>query len=1104
MKKIDQENHISNKYVHATKLAPDHKGSFAPSFKIISRLFFVFFLFLTLSYSTPSYADLKDIVRECTPVAGEESNINPYPSALHYDITDGGDDFLFDPYNPVCLAVVLPPYVGVKAAIFSMNKICTIYTSFRGGRIYPTPTHDALDLARGTFRCTVSKNFACCAAVSAGYIALASFLTNVKIQHTVAQDAYDNSYLCGNGGKDGDGSWTKWNSEAMTRNISGHKRVVEDVKNRDGLDQYNNDSPLPEGDELRKENRQYYEWFYGGVEKEDNSDSPCADVTSSWDESKHGSLQENRIKVTSGDNDYTAQRYYMRGSEPANYACDRYNHRVNDVPSDLVDDYKEAHRCCVDKSKTSVCIERKYCLAAGSWVGSDASPGTCISSLIQTSHKFCKAGTSCNVGGIASGNSASPVTYAAKYAQNDRMICVSTANLCPYDFNIGGGSLECDYFKDGVFTAGEPRDEFNFTRFDFSELSKDPLSADPPNCAGLSEIRGTSLDDAALATTCLPNKKAGRCRNYCQLMNHCVIVGASDYIYDTSITSPYFSTACLNFVGDSKNEYAYGQYDPGQISLTGTQKHFSAPIAQCFKETIENIFNGKAGHTKCGAVNEYPNEDGICPTDFYRYQKGEYVDEKSFFSRIQDNLKDIIKLVLTISIMLQGFKILLTGEVIKRKDLTIYIAKIGLVLFFATGNAWQGYFFDGVYGASASLSNVVYKSSASLTHLTGGAFSDATKDGCQFGEIYSTDGTSGVVDLYPPGKEYLAVFDSLDCKIARYLGFGPEASVASIALLIIPAMLSPVAGAIGVFFAILTLVFGIFMIIVAIRTLHIFLFCSFIVILLVYISPLAITAVLFEKTKDIFNKWLNLLIAYSLQPMMLFAYIGFFIAIFETLITGSATFRGDPPQKEMVCDKFCVDRNGEIILDDGGNVDFSGTAGEVGGNTATTSGKECDFEAGEKERDPMSDSVVCMMNMNNGNIKSNPALAPFGIGLAMLNDLVFSGDAGRQKILTMIKSVIIVYILAGFLEEIPALAAQIIGGNAISKTGFLGNQGATRKGYGAVRGAQKRAARGANKLGGAVSRTGKSANNSPRGELKNPPPKGGSDPSSDGGSSGAG
>ncbi|MFT6385936.1 MAG: hypothetical protein ACJAUU_000616, partial [Rickettsiales bacterium] len=190
MKKIDQENHISNKYVHATKLAPDHKGSFAPSFKIISRLFFVFFLFLTLSYSTPSYADLKDIVRECTPVAGEESNINPYPSALHYDITDGGDDFLFDPYNPVCLAVVLPPYVGVKAAIFSMNKICTIYTSFRGGRIYPTPTHDALDLARGTFRCTVSKNFACCAAVSAGYIALASFLTNVKIQHTVAQDAY--------------------------------------------------------------------------------------------------------------------------------------------------------------------------------------------------------------------------------------------------------------------------------------------------------------------------------------------------------------------------------------------------------------------------------------------------------------------------------------------------------------------------------------------------------------------------------------------------------------------------------------------------------------------------------------------------------------------------------------------------------------------------------------------------------------------------------------------------------------------------------------------------------------------------------------------------
>ncbi|MFT6346551.1 MAG: type IV secretory pathway VirB6-like protein [Myxococcota bacterium] len=1023
-----QATHISNKFL-----------------PLIRSVVFGCLLFVALFYSTPSYADRKDQVRACSIEAGVSSDDHPdptYPIGLNYSSDNGGTDFSFDASNFSCIATILPSYVALKTSIALMNSLCD--SGSKIGRPWPSPIHDSIDITVATAICgyrilSSAAALRCCSGVASGAVALAGFMAAVKIKHTIAQKAYEDSSLCGNGDKDGVGSWTKWNSTSMTKNIAGIKGIVEVSENR--------------GEDNEAEAKNERQWYYGGVEKEDISDQSCADVNEEWVDAKHAG----RVKVTAkSGKEYPAQRYYMRGTDPGNYACDRFNYRLNtrNRISNNITDYEEAHRCCIDKSKSHVCIERKSCNSPNTLLN-EGLLSSCAPSNVSTIHKFCEAGKPCSLGGFASGNVAT-VNYAAKYSKDKNMICVSSSNMCPYDFNIGGGSEDCDHFRDGIFAEGEPRDFENFTPFDNKIISS---STSQNRCADKSEIREAD---------CSINKKANKCKNYCQILNHCVILGASsDYIYDSSISSPYFSSACINFIGDSKNKYAYGEYS-GQISIIGTQRHFSAPIAQCFKETIENVFYGKAGHTKCAVANEQPDRDGICPTDSYRYQQGKQVDEQSFFSRIQDNLKDIIKLVLTISIMMQGFKILVTGEVIKRQDLIMYIAKIGLVMFFATGTAWQGHFFDGVYSASSTLSNVVYKSSSSLTHLTGGEFSSSTMDGCQFGEIKLTNGTSGVINsLYPKGKEYLAVFDSLDCKIARYLGFGPEATVATIAILIIPALISPVAGGIGIFFAILTMIFGIFMIIVAIRTLHIFIFCSLAIILLVYVSPLTITAILFDKTKGVFDKWITLLISYSLQPMILFAYIGFFIAIFETLVTGSATFTGTAPQKEMVCDKVCVDRNGNFLR-------TIGAAAPLAGNTITDPDAVlCDFKEGEKELDPMSDSVVCMMNMNNSNIKSNPALAPFGIGLSMMNDLVFSGEAGRQKVLTMIKSVIIVYILAGFLSEIPALAANITGGNPINSklpaAGIL-----SRKAFGVARGAQKRAAGAVWKAGASAMRKGRS------------------------------
>jgi hypothetical protein len=117
------------------------------------------------------------------------------------------------------------------------------------------------------------------------------------------------------------------------------------------------------------------------------------------------------------------------------------------------------------------------------------------------------------------------------------MICAQTYSLCPYNFTIGkGGTKYCDYFQDGV-------DGKIITPEEIAEAT-DPENG-TNNCNTKSEIRNAD---------CTFNSKADKCKNYCQYLTHCVKIGASDYQYQSNLDSPYFSSACFNFIGDSRNQ----------------------------------------------------------------------------------------------------------------------------------------------------------------------------------------------------------------------------------------------------------------------------------------------------------------------------------------------------------------------------------------------------------------------------------------------------------------------------------------------------------------------------------------------------------------------
>jgi type IV secretory pathway VirB6-like protein len=908
--------------------------------KIFSKYFVIFLISGTLFTNQLALANIHSAdneglnrIRVCNATSTGAS-----PEGLQWDPLSGGDDIFFDMDNPVCLTVAATSYGLVKAAIAGANISCGRKPRFDPR---PSPVKDAFDIAQNLRK--APGNPKCAAGTTTAVASLGVALGEISVIYGIANGVFTRAHVCGY-------NWMANNPTDQSRSTPDYKNTVQ--TNITAAIQAKDPNHV-----LNFSNKEYREWYYGGVEVEDTSDDgKCIDVTECGDGTNLVS------RGTSCSADFHPQRYYMHGFQTPNFGCEKYNVKngQNDpltgrpVSSGRLSTLKSAYDCCIKRSSQYICIEYDP-------IGS-----------LSMERKFCKSGVgSCTIQGI---------TFSVNAISNNQILCATTYSLCPYNFSLDGGSSTCDYYQDGLWD----NDNQKWNLVTSNQINQHTTTQD---CNKISMIRNPD---------CTYNNLAGKCRNYCQYMNNCVMTNANPYNYVSGITSPYFSNACINFVGDSKNPFFYNR---SSSSLTGGQRHFTAPIAQCVKETLENVFYNRAGHTQCRDVSEIFGLDGTCPSGNYTFKQGQQVTRsdgqtKSFFSIVEDNMQSIVKMFLTLSIMFYGAKILMGVGQIARKELVMYIIRIGFVLFFATGDAWQNYFFDGVYNSSAALSQLVFKVKTSTI--------DSKRDGCQFGNVSDTSGNLISINTYPSGKSYLALWDTLDCKISRYLAFGPEVSVANLAFLIFAGIFT---APVGIYFAMMLLIFAFFLIAAALRALHIFLASAFSIIIMVYVSPLIILMSLFERTQEIFKGWLTQLISFCVQPMILFAYIALFLNVMDSVMIGSATFSGD--QRIMSCDKYCVGLNGAITYDN----------------------KQADFctKPGNRIVDPDSDSFICITEINS--YEDFPGFELIGIKIPIIKGIFDTN--GKQKILTVMKGALIMYILAKFMDEISNIAAALTGGASL-------------------------------------------------------------------------
>ncbi|NRB10335.1 MAG: type IV secretion system protein [Rickettsiaceae bacterium] len=324
--------------------------------------------------------------------------------------------------------------------------------------------------------------------------------------------------------------------------------------------------------------------------------------------------------------------------------------------------------------------------------------------------------------------------------------------------------------------------------------------------------------------------------------------------------------------------------------------NFSGRAIQCLTESLDKVFYQY--NTDCLPENT-PEITILSP-----------------FPTFQEALKVAIRAALVLYAMVYGFKLVMNMEYASLNQISIFVAKIILVAYFAVGLG-PLYFVQGKQTQHNGMTEVALPI---LTQLTS-----------DFAEIvFSAAGSQGLCefdrDKYEVGYEYYKMWDAIDCRIGYYLGMqllynigsllddatssgssggtgnsvdlgDPSTVDAAVDVLATPANLSFFSVMFGFFIAgniiivLAGIVFALFFISVILYFLTAYLVCLITLYVMAYISPIFITMALFERTKSYFDAWLRVTLSCTLQPAIIGGFIALLLTMYDSAIYGNCEFK---------------------------------------------------------------------------------------------------------------------------------------------------------------------------------------------------------------------
>jgi len=298
-----------------------------------------------------------------------------------------------------------------------------------------------------------------------------------------------------------------------------------------------------------------------------------------------------------------------------------------------------------------------------------------------------------------------------------------------------------------------------------------------------------------------------------------------------------------------------------------TMLPISSVIIECIRSTLLSTL---ISDTTCGVSNGKIQYGG------------------SLFHTFQGNMQRAVMAFLTLYVMFTGFKLILgQGEVPPAGELMMYGIKLILVIYFSVGININGQGrFDGMV-------QWVFPLLLEMANEMAGWIANATpSELC----VFPIKGIE-----YGDGMGRLALWDTLDCKVMHYLGFdtfssmflGGSAgdsfgnSVPPYIFLLIPALIS---GHINL--VMLALSYPLIVMSVAAYLVTTFSICLIAITVLAVLAPIYVPFALFKQTEGFFRSWYQLMISFTLQPVVIVGFMTVMFAVFDQGFYTGCEFEG--------------------------------------------------------------------------------------------------------------------------------------------------------------------------------------------------------------------
>ena len=296
----------------------------------------------------------------------------------------------------------------------------------------------------------------------------------------------------------------------------------------------------------------------------------------------------------------------------------------------------------------------------------------------------------------------------------------------------------------------------------------------------------------------------------------------------------------------------------------------SGPIIECVKEMIAKLMISNA----------------VCSFSDVKTVLNSASRTSSALFQFQVNMHKTVVALLTIYVIIFGFKIILAGDIPQKAEIVNFVIKFVFVVYFSVGINISQNSGNDLNRLDGMIEWAFPFLLDGMTDLASWIISASPSELCKF---YSTD--------YAPNMSHIALWDSLDCRISHYLGLDviqtmivdnasrnhdfSKLDILSFPIppyiyLLIPAVIS------GNFTLIsLALMYPLMVISVGAFVVNATVVCMISIGVLGVLAPLFVPMYLFNYTKGYFESWVKLLISFMLQPMVAIVFMTTMLSVYD-------------------------------------------------------------------------------------------------------------------------------------------------------------------------------------------------------------------------------